>query len=920
MASTPSAFSSAISKWTEATRSNPCPICGKPDWCSTSADGAWAVCRRVDTGDGLHRVDKSGGDYWLYRIDGSDSDIGSETQKDVAADFSETISQPVLAPADPDTLDKVYRALLQELTLSAVHRENLRKRGLSDEEIDLRGYKTLVGPGRSKLAKTMVSKFGVDVCKKIPGLFIKQGERKPYWTLAGSAGIVVPLRDVRGRIVALKVRADNPGGKSPKYSYITSSGRMGAVQDGPSPMPTVHLPVHTSSSHQNAIGNGSANANSDNNGNANVRVRLTEGELKADIATVLSGDLTISIPGVSAWRPALPVLRELAPEKVLLSFDADARKNYNVARALQNTAVALQTEGFDVELEIWPEEWGKGIDDVLASGYTPKSISGREQVSAEVNKIAAGALAGQLAELQKKQAEAAARSIDARLPINAGIQDLSLLMQQSWEALECYYRKKEPLVFVRSGGLTRVKMDKKDGPILDFMSEAALRNTLDKVAYWYRYDKDNNKRPAFPVSECVKGMLAEADPPVPRLSRIVQAPVFGVDGTLLTSPGYHEKAETWYHKTCDIPDVPEKPSRNDIEKAKDLLLNDLLVDFPFDDESSKAYALAAMILPFVRAMIDGPTPLHVIDAKSGSGTGKSLLADMITMPAVGRPTPAMSEGRDSDEWRKRITAKLMTGNQFTLIDNVNRKLDSGELAAAITATTWEDRMLGATRMIQLPVECCWMATGNAIKTSREIARRIVKIKIDAKRDDPWMRPESDFKHPNIREWSSKNRGQLVWACLVLGQAWITAGKPLGKQTLGMFESWARAMGGLFDVAGVGGFLTNLKEIYEEIDEETGMWREFIGAWWEKFRDKAVTTTELHELALENDLLMLVLGDKGERSQKIRLGRALGKLNGRFFGEYKVVETIDAHKKMKCYQIVEASGNKDEDDRYADAPY
>ena len=332
MASTPLAFSSAISKWTEATRSNPCPICGKPDWCSISTDGAWAVCRRVDTGDGLHRVDKSGGDYWLYRIDGG-GDTDNGTQKDVAADYSE-ISQPVLAPADPDTLDKVYRALLQELSLSAVHRENLRKRGLSDEEIDLRGYKTLVGPGRAKLAKTMVGKFGNDVCKKIPGLFIKQGERKPYWTLAGSAGIVIPLRDVRGRIVALKVRADKPGKKGPKYSYITSSGRMGAVQDGPSPMPTVHLPVHRSSSHQ--------------------KIRLTEGELKADIATVLSGHLTISIPGVSIWRPAVPVLKKLTPEKVLLAFDADARKNYNVARALQNTAIALQTEGFDVDLETWP--------------------------------------------------------------------------------------------------------------------------------------------------------------------------------------------------------------------------------------------------------------------------------------------------------------------------------------------------------------------------------------------------------------------------------------------------------------------------------------------------------------------------------------------------------------------------------------
>jgi len=864
-----------MSSFKNVTRQNPCPICGKPDWCSISTDGVWAVCRRIDTGEGLHRIDKSGGDYWLYRMDGKAFDKSNEDEYSIQ-EIPED-SKPVCA--DPDTLDKVYRALLQELGLSAAHKEELRRRGLNDNEIIRREYRTLTGSGRSKLAKYLVEKFGPNTCKKVPGLFIKQGGRSPYWTLAGAPGIVIPLRDLEGRIVALKVRADKPG-NGPKYSYITSSGRTGAVQDGPSPMPIVHLPVHKNSSRA-------------------VRVRLTEGELKADIATAISGDLTISIPGVSIWRPAVPVLKKLAPEKVILSFDADARKNYNVARALQNTAIALQTEGFAVELETWPEEWGKGIDDVLASGYTPNIISGREQVSAQVNKIAAGALAEQ----QKKQAEIAAKqkNNDERIPINAGIQDLGFLMKKSWEALDKYRQQKEPLVFVRSGALTRVKIDKKDGPILDIMSEAALKNTLDKVAYWYRMDKNGQEKSAFPVTECVKGMLAEAAPPVPRLLRIVQAPVFGRDGTLITSPGYHEKAKTWYHKTCDIPEVPEKPTKDDLVEAYRLLFYELLVDFPFDDESSMAYALAAMLQPFVRAMIDGPTPLHVIDAKSGSGTGKSLLADMIAMPALGKPIPAMAEGRDGDEWRKRITAKLATGSQFVLIDNVNRKLDSGELAAAITSSVWEDRLLGSTRMIQLPVECCWLATGNAVRTSREMARRIVKIKLDAKRDDPWMR--SGFKHPNIREWAAKNRGWLIWACLVLIQAWIAEGKPMGKQTLGMFESWAKVMGGILDIIEMPGFLENLQEIYAEADEETFMWREFIAAWWDQYHTQAVGVTELYDLAVRKDLLMPVLGDKGERSQKIRLGKALNKVNGRYFGKFRVVETVgDARNRTKAYML------------------
>ena len=45
--------------------------------------------------------------------------------------------------ADADTLDRAYRMLLDDLQLSADHREALRKRGLSDEAIDAGQYRTL---------------------------------------------------------------------------------------------------------------------------------------------------------------------------------------------------------------------------------------------------------------------------------------------------------------------------------------------------------------------------------------------------------------------------------------------------------------------------------------------------------------------------------------------------------------------------------------------------------------------------------------------------------------------------------------------------------------------------------------------------------------------------------------------------------
>lgn len=38
------------STWAEVSKSNPCPLCGKPDWCSVSDNGEAVLCRRTDNG------------------------------------------------------------------------------------------------------------------------------------------------------------------------------------------------------------------------------------------------------------------------------------------------------------------------------------------------------------------------------------------------------------------------------------------------------------------------------------------------------------------------------------------------------------------------------------------------------------------------------------------------------------------------------------------------------------------------------------------------------------------------------------------------------------------------------------------------------------------------------------------------------
>ncbi|MBN1270468.1 MAG: DUF3854 domain-containing protein, partial [Kiritimatiellae bacterium] len=328
-------------RWAEVTRTEPCRTCGRDSWCARTRDGRVWVCRRVDTGEGAYRVDSAGLDYWVYWADGQPGS-GREV---------ELPTQPEAPRAAPEDLDRVYTALLAEFVLSEVHHENLRQRGLTDEGIRRAGYGTLPPRDRAAVARKLVERFGANLCAAIPGLYVKDAVPAPYWSLAGPAGLLIPVRNQELQIVGLKVRVDEPG-DGRKYVYLSSK-----KHGGPGPGAPVHVPVAAALTARD--------------------VRLTEGELKADIATVLSGVPTWSVPGVSAWRGAIPLVHALGVETVRLAFDGDFATNKHVARGLVRTAEALEKETIArVALEIWPATAGKGIDDVLAAGHQPTLQTG----------------------------------------------------------------------------------------------------------------------------------------------------------------------------------------------------------------------------------------------------------------------------------------------------------------------------------------------------------------------------------------------------------------------------------------------------------------------------------------------------------------------------------------------------------------
>ena len=400
-----------------------------------------------------------------------------------------------------------------------------------------------------------------------------------------------------------------------------------------------------------------------------------------------------------------------------------------------------------------------------------------------------------------------------------------------------------PELFVRSGVLARVRADERGRPLIDEVDAGILRARMARTAQWYRRTQEGSLRHLPPPDDVVRDLLSLGAWPFPPLEALTETPALRPAGTILDKPGYDPATGLHYLPPPGFaaPAIPDRPDRAAVRSAVDLI-DEAIGEFPFADAASRANTWALLLTPVLRPAIGGSTPLALID-KPQPGTGASLLAELVALLATGRPAAMMTAPNNEDEWRKRITAALSEGSTVITIDNLEGPLASAALAAALTSATWQDRILGETRMIHLAQRATWLATGNNIRLGGDMPRRCYWIRLNAHTAQPWRR--RDFKHPALIDWAGANRGPLLGALLTLARAWWADGCPAaGVSPLGGFEDWAQIVGGVLAHAGITGFLGNLDDLYRRVDEEGGQWQAFFGAWHDAIGPAEITVAEL----------------------------------------------------------------------------
>ncbi|MDN4067696.1 hypothetical protein QYF50_07290 [Paenibacillus vini] len=394
-----------------------CPICGSKGWCAINEEQSIVHCMRVPTDTFFDSVV---GRQFKHYLDPNQIPNKSEIE----------IIQADSVDKKPNYhLNRVYRALAQELNLSNYHLEHLRnKRHFDDETIRFRQYRTMPDQDRYKVSKNVIKRLNDQSdLLGVPGFFVQEGKYGPYWTMAGQSGLMIPFRSILNEITGWQIRVDIPplelhmkgaikgkilkeldprNGKRCALCEVITSGKTMEVI-----LTEKDKKVCRSKSDQFVFSielkqglkywwwsSGSKDNGSSIGGPIPYHFSLpspcmpfwqvgeepdslidcsevwvTEGGIKADKASDAILKPFFGLPGVGAYPLILEPLKKIGCKHVVLAFDADVVTTPEVQLALELCAqfFAERTD-MSLSLAMWDLSLGKGIDDLVDNGYLPQ--------------------------------------------------------------------------------------------------------------------------------------------------------------------------------------------------------------------------------------------------------------------------------------------------------------------------------------------------------------------------------------------------------------------------------------------------------------------------------------------------------------------------------------------------------------------
>lgn len=313
---------------------------------TTTSDAYWEIAEALC--DNIQEEHARSGNEAQQQPAGAGSPLSGARAAAAGHSSSERKIVPQSDKASPAEIHQTLSLLLAQLTLLPAHREHLRspKRGLSDEQIESRGFKSTPPPFLCRSITDWLIKQGCRV-QGVPGFYRDDSGR---WTMAfykKTSGILIPAIGFDGRLqgfqimldVPLKHKDDPPEKPGAKYIWFSSSSKTDGTGSG--------SPVHL-------IGDPTARV-----------VYVIEGLLKADISHCLTGRTFAAIAGANNTGPLDPLCALLAQngtEEIIEAHDMDKYNNQMTMAGASKIYLTARKYGMNCRRLTWNPNY-KGFDD-----------------------------------------------------------------------------------------------------------------------------------------------------------------------------------------------------------------------------------------------------------------------------------------------------------------------------------------------------------------------------------------------------------------------------------------------------------------------------------------------------------------------------------------------------------------------------
>ncbi len=236
----------------------------------------------------------------------------------------------------------------------------------------------------------------------------------------------------------------------------------------------------------------------------------------------------------------------------------------------------------------------------------------------------------------RRQQIAEQAGANGQLAIEVGNRQLTAVLRDMMEAIAAFNRAGTQL-FRGAQGLLEIAVKEDGSAEMKPVMRSRLQVLAASAAFWF-CNGSRGIREISPDAELMENFLASpADwRDIPDLDRLAQAPFFDETGELVDKCGYHTPTRTLLCLPDDFNLGDTTPTKENVAAAI-ALWKWLLAEVAFADKASFGHAMALAILPFVRKLIHGPTPLHLANApavSSGKTTAMAICVAPFTKPVI----------------------------------------------------------------------------------------------------------------------------------------------------------------------------------------------------------------------------------------------------------------------------------------------